>query len=127
MKDRVIKSLFGEDITINDRYLQATLKINVNVKKYMTISGVERKVYELNVNIKSIRRMCYGNPSDRFNLLTMYSRISKGDMLDIKSLINTYLNEHIGPLINTYFYRNCPTRFRDGSEITINRIKCVRA
>jgi hypothetical protein len=125
MKDKVIKSLFGEEVTINDRYLQATLKINVNVKKYMTICGVERKVYELNVNIKSIRRMCYGNPS--FNLLTMYSRITKGDLIDIKSLIYEYLNGHIAPLINTTFYRNCPTRFRDGSEITINRIKCVRA
>lgn len=126
MKDKVIKSLFGDEITISDRYLQATLKINVNVKKYMTISGVERKMYELNVYLKDIRRKYYNNPCD-YNLLKTYSRISKGDLIDIKSLIYEYLNGHIAPLINTTFYRNCPTRFRDGSEITINRIKCVRA
>ena len=126
MKDKIIKALFQDEMTISNRWLKMRLKINVNIRTAISITGKEYKAIDLNVVVLDMRRGRTNGLYFQYNVIDHHKRIKKEDVNEVKCLINDYLNGHIAPQLNTQFHSNGYTRLSNGNQLGINKITYKR-
>jgi hypothetical protein len=124
IKDKVFKAMFDEVITISNRWLEITIKINPNIKMAKNWLGTDYRSIDLNVVVLNMRRVSC-NWTSTYNIMDL-GRISRTDAIDVRVLLEEYLNSSIGPHLNTTFHRKYSTRLRCGTNIGINRITYKR-
>lgn len=124
IKDKVFKAMFDEVITIRNRWLEITIKINPNIKMVKNWLGTDYRSIDLNVVVLNMRRVSC-NWTSTYNIMDL-GRISRTDAIDVRVLLEEYLNSSIGPHLNTTFHRKYSTRLRCGTNIGINRITYKR-
>lgn len=124
IKDNVFKAMFDEVITISNRWLEITIKINPNIKMAKNWLGTDYRSIDLNVVVLNMRRVSC-NWTSTYNIMDL-GRISRTDAIDVRVLLEEYLNSSIAPHLNTTFHRKYSTRLRCGTNIGINRITYKR-
>lgn len=124
IKDKVFKAMFDEVITISNRWLEITIKINPNIKMAKNWLGTDYRSIDLNVVVLNMRRVSC-NWTSTYNIMDL-GRISRTDAIDVRVLLEEYLNSSIAPHLNTTFHRKYSTRLRCGTNIGINRITYKR-
>ena len=124
IKDKVFKAMFDEVITIRNRWLEITIKINPNIKMAKNWLGTDYRSIDLNVVVLNMRRVSC-NWTSTYNIMDL-GRISRTDAIDVRVLLEEYLNSSIAPHLNTTFHRKYSTRLRCGTNIGINRITYKR-
>jgi hypothetical protein len=122
MKTKYIKPFFDEPLVISDKWMQLTIKVNVNTRVVRTVYGTDINYIDLNVKVLDMRRIYSFHSVVGLNVLGLYKRMLKRDTKDVMYCIANFLNNYVAPHLNTCFLINNYTRLSDGTNIGINRI-----